>query len=228
MISCLLNIVVILFQREPKFGRIMITFTFVVKGKMRLESQGRNFWIEKGKAYFIQKGAFAIPEFFPEQFCDLIIFLTAPFLKEIVQKHQLVAYGPRENLEEVVQIEMDSVMLGYYQSLFALVKSKNNPSAAILKVKLEELLLIIFENPKNKRITTHIANYCTLDKISITQIMENNYAHPLKIQDYAKMTARSISTFQREFKKIYSIPPARWLRDKRLAYGRLFIGAFRQ
>jgi transcriptional regulator GlxA family with amidase domain len=46
--------------------------------------------------------------------------------------------------------------------------------------------------------------------------MEDNYLGNLKINDYAILTGRSVSTFTREFKRLYGITPNKWLIKKRL------------
>ena len=46
--------------------------------------------------------------------------------------------------------------------------------------------------------------------------MEKNFDKPLKIEDYAYLTGRSLSTFRRDFKSFYEITPQKWLKEKRL------------
>ncbi|WP_223670527.1 helix-turn-helix domain-containing protein [Kangiella shandongensis] len=46
--------------------------------------------------------------------------------------------------------------------------------------------------------------------------MESNYLGNLKVSDYAALTGRSLSTFTREFKRLYGTSPNKWLIQKRL------------
>jgi len=46
--------------------------------------------------------------------------------------------------------------------------------------------------------------------------METNFDKPLKIEDYAYLTGRSLSTFRRDFKAYYDSTPQKWLKEKRL------------
>lgn len=46
--------------------------------------------------------------------------------------------------------------------------------------------------------------------------MEIHYDKPLTVEDYAYLTGRSESTFRREFKARFGIPPRQWIIRKRL------------
>jgi AraC-like DNA-binding protein len=46
--------------------------------------------------------------------------------------------------------------------------------------------------------------------------MEKNYDKPLKMEDYAYLTGRSLSTFRRDFKAYYDLTPRQWIKEKRL------------
>ncbi|WP_246050522.1 helix-turn-helix domain-containing protein [Leptospira langatensis] len=46
--------------------------------------------------------------------------------------------------------------------------------------------------------------------------MEKNFDKRLSIEDYSILTGRSISSFQRDFKKIYGLSPKKWLTIQRM------------
>ncbi len=48
--------------------------------------------------------------------------------------------------------------------------------------------------------------------------MEENFCYNLKLEGFAKLCARSLSAFKRDFQNIYKTTPAKWLLEKRLAY----------
>ena len=54
------------------------------------------------------------------------------------------------------------------------------------------------------------------EKRNIKRFMEDNFDKPLKIEDYAYLTGRSLSTFHRDFKRQFSAGPKQWLIQKRL------------
>jgi AraC-like DNA-binding protein len=50
--------------------------------------------------------------------------------------------------------------------------------------------------------------------------MEEQYIHNLKIEEFARLCGRSLSSFKREFKNTYSMTPGKWLTKKRLDLAR--------
>ena len=47
--------------------------------------------------------------------------------------------------------------------------------------------------------------------------MEKHFTEDLSIQDFARYTGRSLATFKRDFARISSLTPQKWLIQRRLA-----------
>lgn len=45
----------------------------------------------------------------------------------------------------------------------------------------------------------------------------------MTLDEYARLSGRSLSTFRRDFKEIYGAPPGRWLTQRRLDFGRYLL-----
>ena len=46
--------------------------------------------------------------------------------------------------------------------------------------------------------------------------MDDNFCFNLKMEEFAKITARSLSAFKRDFMRVYGTTPGKWLMEKRL------------
>ena len=53
--------------------------------------------------------------------------------------------------------------------------------------------------------------------------MELNFFSNLTLNEFARMCARSLSTFKREFTQAYNSPPGKWLMEKRLEYSHYLL-----
>lgn len=60
-------------------------------------------------------------------------------------------------------------------------------------------------------------------KINIEDVMLNNFQYSLKIEEFAILCGRSLSSFKRDFKKQYRTTPSLWLKDKRLEYAKKLL-----
>jgi len=53
-------------------------------------------------------------------------------------------------------------------------------------------------------------------RADIRQVVEQHYATPVTLPELAYLSGRSLSSFKRDFQLIYNMPPAQWIRTKRL------------
>jgi pimeloyl-ACP methyl ester carboxylesterase/AraC-like DNA-binding protein len=61
------------------------------------------------------------------------------------------------------------------------------------------------------------------DRIDIASIMSENYLYDLKLVEFASLCGRSLSSFKRDFSKIYNTTPSRWIKAKRLEYAKSLL-----
>lgn len=62
-----------------------------------------------------------------------------------------------------------------------------------------------------------LSNFQTPHKIDMSGFMEKNFMFNMPLEKFAYLTGRSLTTFKRDFHKIYRTTPQRWLTQKRLA-----------
>ncbi|MEO0338911.1 MAG: AraC family transcriptional regulator, partial [Bacteroidota bacterium] len=60
-------------------------------------------------------------------------------------------------------------------------------------------------------------------KMDLVKIMETHFTKNLKLEEFAHLSGRSLSTFKRDFKKTFSMTPAQWLKKRRLEHARLLL-----
>ena len=71
---------------------------------------------------------------------------------------------------------------------------------------------------KNGREIIYFLDNTTLQKhhIRLKNIVENNIFSKLTLEELAFLSHMSLSTFKREFKKLYNCSPSKWIQEKRL------------
>jgi AraC-like DNA-binding protein len=62
----------------------------------------------------------------------------------------------------------------------------------------------------------HLADFSEPGKIDLAKFMEDNYLFNMPLERFSYFTGRSLTTFKRDFRKIYGSTPQRWLTEKRL------------
>lgn len=91
------------------------------------------------------------------------------------------------------------------------------PDKSLLELKFRELILSIADNPDNHELISFFASLLSDPQSTLLQrVMEENFCFNLKLDDYARLSCRSVSSFKRDFVKVYSTTPGKWLLEKRL------------
>src|SRR5690606_28738695 len=61
-----------------------------------------------------------------------------------------------------------------------------------------------------------LANFEEPGKIDLASYMERNFMFNLPLEKFGYLTGRSLTTFKRDFHKVFHTTPQRWLTQKRL------------
>lgn len=85
----------------------------------------------------------------------------------------------------------------------------------IANIKIEEAITIL--RTIDISIDTLLANFEEPGKINLSDYMEKNFMFNMTMEKFGYLTGRSLTTFKRDFKKVYNTTPQKWLTQKRLA-----------
>jgi AraC-like DNA-binding protein len=163
-----------------------------------------------------------VHQFYDKEFCALIIFVPDEFIINTIQ-HCNLSLGTIKNSspsDSIIPIESDAVLTAYFQSVFSYFGQEQKPPAALLELKFKELILYILSSEKNRRLAAYLLSLCEKNKACIKEIMERNFIYNIKLEEFARLTGRSLASFKRDFTAIYKTTPGRWLVQKKLEHAK--------
>lgn len=109
---------------------------------------------------------------------------------------------------------------GFMRSMIEIYKGIAG-TRGLLHTKLMELLFLIAAVDEPKRLRSFLHENCSdSGKRNIRHLMRQHCAHNLSVHDYAHLSGRSVSAFNREFKRQYGVAPSKWLNEQRLTRAR--------
>lgn len=198
----------------------------VVTGKKTWHTTDGSFPAEAGQTLYFKKGAAIVEQFFNEEFCLLLFFIPDVFIKNVVvefsddfnKSHQTSA-----STQSTIRVESDAALNIFFNSMMSYFSKVERPSEALLKLKLKELILNILVSPKNPAISNYFSEVAERLAPSVSEIMELNFRYNLSLDNYAELCNRSLSSFKRDFQKIYNDTPGKWLLNKRLDFSALLL-----
>ena len=189
-------------------------FTLVLNGSLQIENDlGTVTIVPKNHFVFLPKGLYFITDLIPKnKSFDAIVFffdeqLTDEFLTQFENPdipkesgHLTIPYS------EHLRLFVDTLLAIY----------RGNQQHQFTKPKLMELLHLIALTEQGTSFISQLYAVKNRERKNIKLFMQENFAKPLDIEDYAYLTGRSIATFRRDFKSRYGISPKKWLIEKRL------------
>ncbi|WP_343675318.1 AraC family transcriptional regulator [Chitinophaga sp.] len=110
---------------------------------------------------------------------------------------------------------------GFFDSLLPYIDNPKKLTAKIAELKTQEAIELllqtgdIFEN--------FLFDFREPHKIDLETYMNHNYRYNIPLLSFAKLTGRSLSTFKRDFTKIFNTTPEKWLQQKRLEQAHYLI-----
>jgi hypothetical protein len=84
----------------------------------------------------------------------------------------------------------------------------------IASLKIEEAVNIL--RAIDRDIDNELASFEDPGKIDLSGFMEKNYMFNMPLNKFGYLTGRSLTTFKRDFKKVFNTTPQKWLTQKRL------------
>lgn len=101
-----------------------------------------------------------------------------------------------------------------FASMLPFFSSKEKPMEEIMKLRLQEAILILLKLDDSFYAT--LFDFADPWKIDILDFLNQNYMYELSIEEIASFTGRSLASFKRDFKKISDLTPQKWITIKRL------------
>ena len=83
-------------------------------------------------------------------------------------------------------------------------------------LKLKELILILLKTDQFENVQSFLTSLFNSRELEFTNIIENNIFSNISIEELAHICNKSLSSFKREFKRLYNESPARYIKHKRL------------
>jgi AraC family transcriptional regulator, exoenzyme S synthesis regulatory protein ExsA len=201
-------------------------FIHVLGGKKTWRTMDGTWTAEKGQTLFFRKGAAIVHQDFNEDFCVMVFFVSDDFIRDVVKEvaGQLSIRHEGDALHKgTIMVNDDVTLAAYFQSMLAYFTGTAKPAETLLKLKLKELIVSILLGRNNPELSAYFQSLLKNDAPSLPQIMEANFCYNLSIEDFAKLSHRSLSTFKRDFRKYYNQPPGKWLLQKRLEYAAVLL-----
>ena len=201
-------------------------FVHVLSGKKTWRTTDGTWTLEKGDTLFFKKGAAVVYQDFKEDFCVMVFFVSDNFIRDVVKEvaDQLSVRQEAGALHKgAIIVNGDVTLAAYFQSMLTYFTGTAKPAETLLKLKLKELIVSILLGRNNPELAAYFQSLLKSDAPPLSQIMEANFCYNLALEEFARLSHRSLSTFKRDFRKYFNQSPGKWLLQKRLDYSAVLL-----
>ena len=146
--------------------------------------------------------------------------LVVHFFPEILKKlyanelPKIISEQKNRNSSDVV-VSSD-VLSKFIESLDFYFQNPNLVNNDLLELKIKELVLLLIQSKNIDSIAELITNLYSSNSVSIREVVELHLFSNLKIDQLAKLSNLSLSSFKRSFKKEYNDSPTNYINNRRL------------
>jgi len=191
----------------------------VISGELRLFDTTSDKIYRAGETVFIQRnhlikcGSRPLPGGTPYEI--IVFILDQKLLQDYMIKNtpDLPGDGPTK-FSGVVTLHNWPAFDSLFGSLDSYRKSGTMIPESLRRHKLEEAVLALLEYPL--KLASIIFDFEEPGKIDLKAFMLRNYMFNIPISNFATLTGRSLSTFQRDFIKVFAVSASQWLITRRL------------
>lgn len=190
---------------------------YIVEGRRIWHTAHGSYELRKGSCVFVRKGACIVEHFKDSTFCVLVFFVPDEFICEVLKTRSTPIQQSGISYDPVIAIDNNETVQAFFQSMMHHFDAARDPDPSLLELKFRELILTMADNPVNRELLSYFS--CLMQEpqcISLQQIMEDNFCFNLGLEEFARLSARSLSGFKRDFQRLFNTTPGKWLLEKRL------------
>jgi len=157
------------------------------------------------------------------QYEGLQLFFDDELLNTYRRSTEGVGHIPLAAQDKPLTVSGDAMLEAYAAALVKAMQEVPNPPGNLLTLKLNELLHLLTARANGRDFLGMLYALSVPRRRSIRTFMEQHYNKPLRVEDYAVLTGRSLSVFLRDFKEMFRTTPKQWLMQARLSHAHILL-----
>lgn len=194
-------------------------FLFIKDGESIIKSSTDKYNIQVSESVLLNCGNYFadLIQNLKDKQCEIIVVhLHLDILKEIYRNEVPNFIIPNSRKQFAHKIEQQNVILHFISNLDFYFQNPELVSDDLLKLKLKELILLLLQTNQEKNIINLFSYLFSPRQANLKKIIQTHLFSDTSISDLAMLSARSLSTFKRDFEIEYNDTPANYIKQQKL------------
>ncbi len=202
-----------LFKTEVVFDHHMLVW--FISGETKIIQADQNYLFKAGDIFLIPRNQLATIINYPSDGLphkSVVMHLSIDRLREFYA--HLNVKPKVSSIQKIRSFDKHPLLESCLASLIPYFDVQEKFPENIASLKITEAISVL--RTIDKEIDNLLANFEEPFKIDLARFMEKNFMFNMPLEKFAYLTGRSLTTFKRDFHKLHTITPQRWLTQKRL------------
>lgn len=199
----------------------MNTFSFLLKGQKEVFCNKTPIIIDNSSFLLMKKGNCLMTEKLAlsnSTYQSLLFFVSDQAIQQFIIQNKI---SPTSNNKVIYSFKYDSFLEKFVSGLSEICELKPVLQEKLLIHKFEELMIYLIATHNDHFLSSFTKSQT--NQHQLTSIVEGNKHQKLSLKELAFLCNMSISTFKREFQKIYHQSPSKWFQEKRLEHAQFLL-----
>ena len=170
---------------------------YVISGKKDWTALEKTYTVNQGDALFIKQGVYNTKQYFENEYCVMLFFLSEDFIRRFLKQyeHSIPTHNTTSSDNQIFSIDVGDALNALFLSVFNYMNQGRELPKDLIEMKFNELLFNIALNPANGDLISYFKSLQQIDKSNLKTIMMKNFHCDLKLEEFAQLCGRSLSTF---------------------------------
>lgn len=202
-----------LFKTEAAFDDHLLVW--LLSGETKIIQADQNFVFGAGSTFLIPRNQLATIINYPKDNLPhkaVAMHLSTERLRKFYAELQVKTNA--SPISNIYTFTHHPLLESCLASLIPYFEIQDNFPNDIASLKITEAIAIL--RTIDKGIDDVLANFEEPDRIDLGAFMEKNFMFNMPLEKFGYLTGRSLTTFKRDFYKVFKTTPQRWLTQKRL------------
>ena len=201
--------------------------SFLLGGHKELNFAGSAIQIDNTKALIVAQGNCLLTEkdHGSQDYRSILLFFSKGKLTEFLLKKGLLPNAPKKPkpASPYFSFEQDVFIKAYINSLSLHFSIGKDLASQLLEIRFEEIMIYLADT-YGTRFISFLQYSLEQDRnLSFKNIMEVNKYTNLSVEELAFLCNMSVSTFKRQFVRVFKDTPGNWFKQKRLERARTLL-----
>ena len=205
---------------EDKFFKSDLMFDdhmliWFISGETKIILANATYYFKAGDIFLIPRNQLATIVNYPKNgqpHKTVVMHLSTERLKRFYEKTEVSRLSRTD--KKIFSFSNHPLLASCLASLIPYFDVRGEFPERIATLKITEAITILREIDIS--VDSVLAYFDEPGKIDLIDFMQRNFMFNIPMEKLGYLTGRSLSTFNRDFRKIFNVPPQKWLTDKRL------------